>query len=79
MQTNLRHYPIICLEGLKKTTKNLSQDSQSPDWDLNLVPPEYKAGVYPLDHDIQWEFCVLIVILGFVYLLYILYIFCHLV
>jgi hypothetical protein len=27
----LRYYPSICLEGLRKTTKNLSQDTQSPD------------------------------------------------
>jgi hypothetical protein len=33
---NLRYYPGICLEGLRKTTKNLSQDSRSP--------PEYEAG-----------------------------------
>jgi hypothetical protein len=35
----------ICLEGLRKTTKNLSQDSRSPGRDLNPGPPEYKAGV----------------------------------
>jgi hypothetical protein len=27
---NLRYYPGICLEGLRKTKKNLSQDSRSP-------------------------------------------------
>jgi hypothetical protein len=26
----LRYYPSICLEGVNKTMKNLSQDSQSP-------------------------------------------------
>jgi hypothetical protein len=31
--------------GLRKTTKNLSQDSWSLDQNLNLGPPEYKAGV----------------------------------
>jgi hypothetical protein len=35
----------ICLEGLRKTTKNLSQDSRSPGRDLNPGPPEYEAGV----------------------------------
>jgi hypothetical protein len=40
---NIRHayYPGIYLEGLSKTMKNLSQDSQSPDRrDLNPGPPE---------------------------------------
>jgi hypothetical protein len=34
-----------CMDILRKTTKNLSQDSQSPDRDLNLRPLEYEAGV----------------------------------
>jgi hypothetical protein len=42
---NLRYYPGICLEGLRKTTKKLSQDSQSPDRDLKPGPPKYEAGV----------------------------------
>jgi hypothetical protein len=42
---NLWDYPSICLEGLRKTTKNLSQDSQSLGWDLNHGPPKYEAGV----------------------------------
>jgi hypothetical protein len=42
---NLRYYPNICLEGLRKTTQNLSQDSWSLSQDFNLVPPKYKAGV----------------------------------
>jgi hypothetical protein len=41
----LRHYPSICLEGLRKTTKNLSQDSRPPGRDLNPAPPEYESGV----------------------------------
>jgi hypothetical protein len=41
----LRYYPGIRLEGLRKTTKNLSKDSRSPGRDLNLGPPEYEAGV----------------------------------
>jgi hypothetical protein len=39
------NYPIICLEELRKTTKNLSQDNQSLGRDLNARPPEYDAGV----------------------------------
>jgi hypothetical protein len=42
---NLRYYPSICLEGLRKTTKNLSQDTRSPVRDLNPGPPEYEEGV----------------------------------
>jgi hypothetical protein len=45
MWPNLRYYPNICLEGLRKTTKSLSQDSRSPGRDLNLGPPKYEAGV----------------------------------
>jgi hypothetical protein len=42
---NPRYYSGIYLEGLKKTTKNINQDSWSPGWDLNPGPPEYEAGV----------------------------------
>jgi hypothetical protein len=42
---NLKYYPGICLEGLRKTTKNIGQDSRSPGPDLNSGPPEYEAGV----------------------------------
>jgi hypothetical protein len=37
--TNLRYYPGSCLEGLRKTTKNLSQDIRSLDRDLNPGSP----------------------------------------
>jgi hypothetical protein len=39
------YYPGICLEELRKTTRNLTQDSRSPYRDLNLGPPKYEAGV----------------------------------
>jgi hypothetical protein len=42
---NLRYYPGICLEGLRKTTKILSQDSRHPGRDLNQGSPEEEAGV----------------------------------
>jgi hypothetical protein len=42
---NLRHSPGFRMEGLRKTTKYLSLDSQSPDGDLNPGPTEYEAGV----------------------------------
>jgi hypothetical protein len=43
--TILRFFPGICLEGLRKNTENLNQDSSSPDRDLNPEHPKYKAGV----------------------------------
>jgi hypothetical protein len=42
---NLSYYPSIFLEGLRKTTKNFSQDTRSPGRDLNPGPPEFEAGV----------------------------------
>jgi hypothetical protein len=45
-QNNFRYYAGICLEGQKKTTKNLSPDNQSLGHDLNLKPPKYEAELY---------------------------------
>jgi hypothetical protein len=42
---NFRYYPCIRLEELRKTTKNISQDSWSQGQDLNLGPPKYEAAV----------------------------------
>jgi hypothetical protein len=42
----LRYYPGIRLEGLRKNTENLNQDSRSPGSDPG--PPEYEAGVASL-------------------------------
>jgi hypothetical protein len=36
---------IICPEGLKKTTENVSQDMKSPGRDLNPRPAEYETAV----------------------------------
>jgi hypothetical protein len=41
----LRYYAGICLEGVKKTTENLSQDSWSPGQDMNPGPPAYEKEV----------------------------------
>lgn len=38
-RSNLRQYPRICLEGMRNTSTNLSQDS----WDLNPGLQEYEA------------------------------------
>jgi hypothetical protein len=50
---NLRYYPGIFVDGLKKTMKNLSQNSWSPGRDLNLGPLEYEAGVLTINHNVQ--------------------------
>jgi hypothetical protein len=42
---NFKCYSSICVEGLRKTTKNLSQDSRSRGQHLKLGPPKYEAGV----------------------------------
>jgi hypothetical protein len=42
---NLKYYLDNCLERLRKTTINLSQDSLSLGRELNPEPPEYEAGV----------------------------------
>jgi hypothetical protein len=42
---NLGHYPNLFLEGLRKITKNLSNNGRSPDRDLNRGHPKYEAGV----------------------------------
>jgi hypothetical protein len=41
--TCLRYHPGICVEELRKTTKNLSQDTRSPGRDLNPGLPAYEA------------------------------------
>jgi hypothetical protein len=38
------HYPCMCPGELRKTAKNLSQDSLSPGRDLNLGHLEYEVG-----------------------------------
>jgi hypothetical protein len=35
--------PRICMEDLRKTTKNFSRDTWSPGLYLNLGPPKYEA------------------------------------
>jgi hypothetical protein len=47
---NLRYYPRIRLEGLRKTTKTLSQDSRSQIRNLTPGPPKYEAGLRLVVH-----------------------------
>jgi hypothetical protein len=48
----------ICLEGVRKYMKNLSENSWSAGQDLFLVPPRHGAGVPPVqnmvDEDMDW-------------------------
>jgi hypothetical protein len=41
----LRYYPGVFLEGLRNTTKDLSQGSRSPGRDLKPGPPQYEVGL----------------------------------
>jgi hypothetical protein len=41
----LRYYPEIYLQGLKKTTKTLSQDSRYTGRGYRSLPPEYEVGM----------------------------------
>jgi hypothetical protein len=45
-------YVKIFLTGLRKATKNFSQDIRSPAWHSKLEFPEYKAEVLLLDSEI---------------------------
>jgi hypothetical protein len=56
----LTYYPGICLEGLRKPTKNRSQDSWSPGWDLNPEPSKYKGVLTTRPwHSVSQDYCTL--------------------
>lgn len=44
----LWYYPRIYMEELRKITKNLSQDSWCPSWDMNLTLLKHKWEALPL-------------------------------
>lgn len=46
----LRYDPSMCLEGLRRTTKNITQDSWSLDEDFNLELSKYEAGMVTTWH-----------------------------
>jgi hypothetical protein len=50
---NLGYSPDVCPEGLRKTTKHISQDNRSQGRDLNPEPPGYKVGVLTPNHDVR--------------------------
>jgi hypothetical protein len=43
------HYPGLCLEGVRRVTKNLNQGSRCPGRDSNRAPSEYESGALLLD------------------------------
>jgi hypothetical protein len=43
--SNLRYYPGICMEVLRKITKDLNQGNWSPGLDLKPRFPKYEAEV----------------------------------
>jgi hypothetical protein len=68
----LRYYPGNRLEGLRKTTKSLSQGNRSTGLDLKPGPPKYEAEVLSTlpNFPNSWGF-VIICKIKFTYLLYI--------
>jgi hypothetical protein len=44
------HYPVICPEGPKKTSKVLSQDIRWPEGGSNRITPDYELEVSRLYH-----------------------------
>jgi hypothetical protein len=48
--------PGTGLEGLGKTTANLSQGGRCPDWDSNRTPPKYKSGAVPLNQPVRFDY-----------------------
>jgi len=45
----------LLMEGLRKTTKHLRQDSRSPSCNSNQVPLKYKFRELPLHETAQWN------------------------
>jgi hypothetical protein len=43
----LRYYPGTGLDGLRKTTKNFSQNSMCSGWDANQAPPAHNSEALP--------------------------------
>jgi hypothetical protein len=61
--SDLMYYPEIILDGLRKTTKNLSQDRWCFSRDSSQTSPEYKPAELPLDQPAQsWILHVLTVV-----------------
>jgi hypothetical protein len=53
----LSYYSRICLEELRKITRNFSQDSRSLGRDLKPGPPHFETGVLTTlpRHSVDWE------------------------
>jgi hypothetical protein len=54
----LKYYPGICLEELRKTSKNVSQDSQCPGRDSSQTLSDNMSEVLPLEltRSVSWRF-----------------------
>jgi hypothetical protein len=50
-----KQYPIICLEGLRKPTRNLIQDNLCPSRNLNQAYTEYNSRALPLDQPARYH------------------------
>jgi hypothetical protein len=50
-----KHCHGICLEGLRKTAKNLSQDSRYPGRSSNRIPPKWESKMLPLFHPVHYK------------------------
>jgi hypothetical protein len=53
----LKYHPAICLDGLRKKTKYLSQDSRPSGRDLKPGPPKCEAGMLTTQtlHSVIWS------------------------
>jgi hypothetical protein len=51
-----RYYPGIRLEGLRETTRNLSQGSRPVGRELNSLPPEYEEGMLTTTFDVIFSY-----------------------
>jgi len=60
----LRDYSGLHVEGMRKTTKNLSHDSRSLGQDLNSGPPDYMSNYL---HSLSLYFKLSSILLLFIY------------
>jgi hypothetical protein len=48
LYSNLKQYPGICVDGLRKSTEKLNYNSRDPGRDPNFRIPDYETGVLNL-------------------------------
>jgi hypothetical protein len=54
VMTSSKYYPCICLEGFRKGTKNVHQDSWCPGQVSSQAPPKDNSRALPLDQPVQF-------------------------